>query len=191
MKKILFLLTVLLISAVAEARPPENGAPPPPPTGRHPLLIALESKDFTDAERAELKTLAAKDPREFEKAMRKHFFKSRQAKAQKLLALREAWLNAQTEELRKAALEKLKTALREDVEEHLEFQKKLLQDTEENIRNMERRLAAMKQRYEKHSAGKEKYLEKRLNELTAKEAPKRLVREASGDFSRPPRPPKK
>lgn len=191
MKKILFLLTVLLISAVAEARPPENGAPPPPPPGRHPLLIALESKDFTDAERAELKALAAKDPREFEKAMRKHFFKSRQAKAQKLLALREAWLNAQTEELRKAALEKLKTALREDVEEHLEFQKKLLQDTEENIRNMERRLAAMKQRYEKHSAGKEKYLEKRLNELTAKEAPKRLVREASGDFSHPPRPPKK
>ena len=183
MKKILFLLTVLLISAVAEARPPENGAPPPPPPGRHPLLIALESKDFTDAERAELKALAAKDPREFEKAMRKHFFKSRQAKAQKLLALREAWLNAQTEELRKAALEKLKTALREDVEEHLEFQKKLLQDTEENIRNMERRLAAMK-------LGKEKYLEKRLNELTAKEAPKRLVREANGDFSRPPRPPK-
>ena len=37
---------------------------------------------------------------------------------------------------------------------------------------------------------KEKYLEKRLNELTAKEAPKRLVREANGDFSRPPRPPK-
>ena len=137
MKKILFLLTVLLISAAAEARPPENGAPPPPPPGHHPLLIALESKDFTDAERAELKTLAAKDPREFEKAMRRHFFRSRQAKAQKLLALREAWLNAQTEELRKAALEKLKTALREDVEQQLEFQKKLLKDTEENIRNMD------------------------------------------------------
>ena len=190
MKKILFLLTVLLISAAAEARPPENGAPPPPPPGHHPLLIALESKDFTDAERAELKTLAAKDPREFEKAMRRHFFRSRQAKAQKLLALREAWLNAQTEELRKAALEKLKTALREDVEQQLEFQKKLLKDKEENIRNMERRLAAMKKRYEKHSEGKEKYLEKRLNELTAKEAPKRLVREAAGDFSRPQRPPK-
>lgn len=190
MKKILFLLTVLLISAVAEARPPENGAPPPPPPGRHPLLIALESKDFTDAERAELKALAAKDPREFEKAMRNHFFKNRQAKAQKLLALREAWLNAQTEELRKVALEKLKNALREDVEGHLEFQKKLLKNTEENIRSMERRLAAMKLRYEKHSAGKEKYLEKRLNELTAKEAPKRLVREANGDFSRLPRPPK-
>ena len=138
MKKILFLLTVLLISAVAEARPPENGAPPPPPPGRHPLLIALESKDFTDAERAELKALAAKDPREFEKAMRNHFFKNRQAKAQKLLALREAWLNAQTEELRKVALEKLKNALREDVEGHLEFQKKLLKNTEENIRSMER-----------------------------------------------------
>ena len=127
------------------------------------MTVEKALKAVPGVENAELKALAAKDPREFEKAMRNHFFKNRQAKAQKLLALREAWLNAQTEELRKVALEKLKNALREDVEGHLEFQKKLLKNTEENIRSMERRLAAMKLRYEKHSAGKEKYLEKRLN----------------------------
>lgn len=184
-------LTGILLSAVAlaDARPPEPEAPPPPPGrrsgNRHPLLSVLESQDFTDAERKELRQLAAKDPHAFELEMRKHFFKRRQEKAKHMLALRAAYLEAKTPELKDAALKKIKDEMRNDMENHLKFQKKLLADTEAAIKSMEKRLTMMKQRYEKQVAGKESFLERRTGELIAENPPERLVKDAAGDFSRP------
>lgn len=192
MKKLLtILLTGILLSAAvfADTRPERPGPPPPPGRkgGVHPLLSALESKEFTDTERKELRQLAAKDPRMFEREMRTHFFKWRQKKAKRLLALRAAYLEAKTPELKETALAKIRETTREDLENHLNFQKKLLADTEAAIKGMEKRLSMMKRRYEKQVAEKEQRLERRTQELIAENPPERLVKDAAGDFSRTPR----
>lgn len=203
MKKIfsIFLSGILL----SEARPafsgPEEGAPPPPPPpharrarggNRHPLLSALESKEFSEEERAQLRQLASKDPRAFEQRMRKHFFQRRQEKAKHMLALRAAYLEAKTPELKEAALAKIRTEMREEEENHLKFQKRLLDNTEQAIRGMEKRLSAMKRRYQKHEAEKEERLERRIRDLISDTPPERLLKDAAGDFSKPKKPrPKK
>ena len=141
MKKIFsILLSGILLSASLPAfsGPAEDAPPPPPPHARrpgggnrHPLLSALESKEFSDQERAELRQLASKDPRAFEQRMRKHFFQRRQEKAKHMLALRTAYLEAKTPELKEAALAKIRTEMREEEENHLKFQKRLLDNTEQ------------------------------------------------------------
>ena len=190
------LLTILLtgillsVTVFTDARPERPGFPPPPGRrggGDHPLLSALESKEFTDAERKELRQLAAKDPRQFEREMRNHFFKWRQKKAKHMLELRTAYLEAKTPELKAAALTKIRETTREELENHLNFQKKLLADTEAAIKGMENRLSMMKRRYEKQASEKEQRLERRIQELIAENPPERLVKDAAGDFSRTPR----
>ena len=189
-------LTGLLLASMLPVygRPAEEPPPPPPPHARrpggnrHPLLSALESKAFSEEERKELRQLAAKDPRAFEQQMRKHFFKRRQEKAQHMLALRNAYLEAKTPELKEAALAKIRTEMRTELENHLKFQKKLLDDTEAAIRNMEKRLSVMKERYRKQVEEKDLHLERRTQELISETPPERLVKDAAGDFSRPRKP---
>ena len=124
--------------------------------------------------------------------MRKHFFQRRQEKAKHMLALRAAYLEAKTPELKEAALAKIRTEMREEEENHLKFQKRLLDNTEQAIRGMEKRLSAMKRRYQKHEAEKEERLERRIRDLISDTPPERLLKDAAGDFSKPKKPrPKK
>ena len=153
----------------------------------HPLLRILDSDEFSEEERTRLRKLSIDNPPEFAKEMRKLFRIRRQTKAKNMLALRQAYLDAKTPELKNTVRKKIQETIRKDTERHLLFQKKVLDDTERSLRQMEKRLADMKNRYEKQQAEKDTVIEKRTQELLAAEPPQRLVRDAAGDFRKPPR----
>lgn len=200
MKLTSLLFSLILLSALPpllSAQGPE-GKPPPPPHHQprpekqfrpgHPLLRILDSDEFTQEEQARLRKLSIDNPPEFAKEMRKVFRIRRQTKAKNMLALRQAYLDAKTPELKDAARKKIQETIRKDSERHLLFQKKVLEDTERSLRQMEKRLADMKNRYEKQRAEKDAIIEKRTQELLAPEPPQHLVRDAAGDFrKKPPR----
>lgn len=154
----------------------------------HPAFAALESPAFTPQERERLKKLAKEDPRAFDAEMRKHFHAHRQQKAKEMLALRQAYLDAASPELKKVALAKIQEAVRKDMENHLKFRQKWLEYTEKTIRQLEKRLNGMRKRYEKQLAEKDSIIAKRTEELIAEQPPERLVRDAAGDFRRPQKP---
>ena len=192
----LFLLPSLPLFLTAQG--PEGKPPPPPPPHHqpmpekqfkpgHPLLRILDSDEFSEEERTRLRKLSIDNPPEFAKEMRKLFRIRRQTKAKNMLALRQAYLDAKTPELKNTVRKKIQETIRKDTERHLLFQKKVLDDTERSLRQMEKRLADMKNRYEKQQAEKDTVIEKRTQELLAAEPPQRLVRDAAGDFRKPPR----
>ena len=150
----------------------------------HPAFAALESPAFTPQERERLKKLAKEDPRAFDSEMRKHFHAHRQKKAKEMLALRQAYLDAASPELKKVALAKIQEAVRKDMENHLKFRQRWLEYTEKTIRQLEKRLDAMRKRYEKQLSEKDSIIAKRTEELIAEQPPERLVRDAAGDFRR-------
>lgn len=186
--------SVLLISLFAVSSLFASGKKPgkfPPPGGLnpgHPAFAALESPAFTPQERERLKKLAKEDPTAFASEMRKHFHAQRQQKAKVMLALRQAYLDAASPELKKVALAKIQEAVRKDMENHLKFRQKWLEYTEKTIRQLEKRLNAMRKRYEKQLAEKDSIIAKRTEELIAEQPPERLVLDAAGDFRRPQKP---
>ena len=186
--------SVLLISLfavsflfAAEKKPGKFPAPGRLNPG-HPALAALESPAFTPQERERLKKLAKDDPTAFASEMRKHFQTHRQQKAKEMLALRQAYLDAASPELKKVARAKIQEAVRKDMENHLKFRQKWLEYTEKTIRQLEKRLNGMRKRYEKQLAEKDSIIAKRTEELIAEQPPERLVRDAAGDFRRPQKP---
>lgn len=201
MKRTILLLSLFILPALPSflaAQGPEGKPPPPPPPHHkvrpekqfrpgHPLLRVLDSDEFSEEERTRLRKLSIENPPEFAREMRNVFRMRRQAKAKAMLALRQAYLDAKTPELKDAARKRIQEAIRKDTERHLLFQKKILADTERSLRQMEKRLADMKNRYEKQQAEKDAVIEKRTKELLAAEPPQRLVRDAAGDFRKPPR----
>ena len=200
MKLTPLLLSLFLLSAFPlflAAQGPEGKPPPPPPHHQprpdkqfrpgHPLLRVLESDEFSEEERTRLRKLSVENPPEFAKEMRNLFRMRRQTKAKNMLALRQAYLDAKTPELKDAAKKKIQETIRKDTERHLLFQQRILADTERSLRQMEKRLADMKNRYEKQQAEKDAVIEKRMQELLASEPPQRLIRDAAGDFRKPPR----
>ncbi len=200
MKLTPLLLSLFLLSAFPlflAAQGPEGKPPPPPPHHQprpdkqfrpgHPLLRVLESDEFSEEERTRLRKLSVENPPEFAKEMRNVFRMRRQTKAKNMLALRQAYLDAKTPELKDAAKKKIQETIRKDTERHLLFQQRILADTERSLRQMEKRLADMKKRYEKQQAEKDAVIEKRMQELLASEPPQRLIRDAAGDFRKPPR----
>ena len=200
MKLTPLLLSLFLLSAFPlflAAQGPEGKPPPPPPHHQprpdkqfrpgHPLLRVLESDEFSEEERTRLRKLSVENPPEFAKEMRNLFRMRRQTKAKNMLALRQAYLDAKTPELKDAAKKKIQETIRKDTERHLLFQQRILADTERSLRQMEKRLADMKKRYEKQQAEKDAVIEKRMQELLASEPPQRLIRDAAGDFRKPPR----
>ena len=154
----------------------------------HPAFAALESPAFTPQERERLKKLAKEDPQAFASEMRKYFHTQRQQKAKEMLALRQAYLDAASPELKKVARAKIQEAVRKDMENHLKFRQKWLEYTEKTIRQLEKRLNGMRKRYEKQLAEKDSIIAKRTEELIAEQPPERLVRDAAGDFRRPQKP---
>ena len=198
MKLTPLLLSLFLLSAFPlflAAQGPEGKPPPPHHQPRpdkqfrpgHPLLRVLESDEFSEEERTRLRKLSVENPPEFAKEMRNVFRMRRQTKAKNMLALRQAYLDAKTPELKDAAKKKIQETIRKDTERHLLFQQRILADTERSLRQMEKRLADMKNRYEKQQAEKDAVIEKRMQELLASEPPQRLIRDAAGDFRKPPR----
>lgn len=190
---LLFLPSLLPLLAAQDRGGNQPPPPPPPPRQEkqfgpgHPLLAVLDSDDFTSEERTRLRKLSYEDPQKFAQEMRRHFQKRRQEKAKNMLALRQAYMDAKTPELKDAARKKIQDTIRQDTERHLLFQKKVLSDTENAIRQMEKRLADMKKRYDRQLAEKDAVIEKRTQELLAPNPPHRLVRDAAGDFQRRPR----
>ena len=186
--------SVLLISLFAVSSLFASGKKPgkfPPPGGLnpgHPAFAALESPAFTPQERERLKKLAKEDPQAFASEMRKHFHAQRQQKAKAMLALRQAYLDAASPELKKVARAKIQEAVRKDMENHLKFRQTWLEYTEKTIRQLEKRLNGMRKRYEKQLAEKDSIIAKRTEELIAEQPPERLVRDATGDFRRTRRP---
>ena len=154
----------------------------------HPAFAALESSAFTPQERERLKKLAKDDPTAFASEMRNHFHAHRQKKAKEMLALRQAYLDAASPDLKKVARAKIQDAVRKDMENHLDFRQKWLEYTEKTIKQLEKRLNGMRKRYEKQLAEKDSIIAKRTEELIAEQPPERLVRDAAGDFRRPQKP---
>lgn len=179
------LISLFAVSSLSASGKKNAGHVPRGLNPGHPAFAALESPAFTPQERERLKQLAKNDPTAFASEMRKHFHAHRQKKAKEMLALRQAYLGAASPELKKAALAKIREAVRKDMENHLNFRKKWLEYTEKTIRQLEKRLDAMRRRYEKQLAEKDSMIAKRTEELIAEQPPERLVRDAAGDFRRP------
>ena len=123
MKLTSLLFSLILLSALPpllSAQGPE-GEPPPPPHHQprpekqfrpgHPLLRILDSDEFTEEEQARLRKLSIDNPPEFAKEMRKVFRIRRQTKAKNMLALRQAYLDAKTPELKDAARKKIQETM--------------------------------------------------------------------------------
>lgn len=183
------LISLFAVSSVfASGKKPGKFASPGGLNPGHPAFAALESPAFTPQERERLKKLAKEDPQAFASEMRKYFHTQRQRKAKEMLALRQAYLDAASPELKKVARAKIQEAVRKDMENHLKFRQKWLEYTEKTIRQLEKRLNGMRKRYEKQLAEKDSIIVKRTEELIAEQPPERLVRDAAGDFRRPQKP---
>ena len=158
----------------------------PDQTGtKHPLLSVLENGDFTPEERAGLKALAEKDPKAFGVEMRKRFLLRRKQEAQTALALREAVLKAKSPEEKEQAKAKLRAELEKRAGRRLEVHKKVLDETEKNIRALQSRYEKLRTEYEKRVAGKKARVEEEMGQILAPEPPRYLLDAANLDPEKP------
>ena len=191
LKKVLsVMLIITALSAFARDAHPGKGPRNHPPK-QHPLIAALESNEFSPEERTRLKALAAKDMKAFAKEMRKHFLTRRKAEAQKILALRKAVLEAKTPEAKQIAMEELRAALAKKTDQRTAFHKKILDETERQIRIMQDRCDKLRKEYENRTRNKAQLIEDELKQILSPEPPERLVRSANLDPEAPPPPKRK
>lgn len=186
MKAVLSIILILTVLC-GFAREPRR----PMVSHKHPLIAALESKEFTPEERTRLKALAAKDMKAFTVEMRKHFLKRRKAEAEKILALRKAVLDAKTPEEKQKAMEALRVAVTKKTEQRIAFQKKILDETERQLRLMQERCDRLRKEYETRSGNKTQMIEDELKQILSPEPPAHLIRNANLNPDAPPPPRRK
>ena len=129
---------MIFISVMAQGpdrRPGKHGSMPF--HSNHPLISVLDSNDFKPEERAHLKKLAAKDPRAFSMEMQFRFMNQRKAEAKLTLSLRKAVLEAKTPEEKTKAVAALRENLVKKADSRLAFHKKLLDETDKNLKLMQ------------------------------------------------------
>ena len=152
---------------------------------KHPLFAALESDSFTPAERTRLKALAEKDMKAFSFEMKKHFMLRRKAEAEKILKLRQQVLDAKTPAEKKKATDLLRAELNRKVESRLAFHKKVLDETERNINEMQTRCNKLRKEYELRKKHKEQRVDKELQHILSAEPPEYLRRHAEWEPGKP------
>ena len=175
------LLTVCVFAQQPEHRKPKSHGP------KHPLIAALESPTFSQEERARLKVLAAKDPKQFSMEIRKHFLLLRKKESMRILELRKAVLEAKTPAEKEKAQQELRECLLKRAEQRLAFHKKVLDETERNIRMMQARCEKLRKEYEERTQKKAELLEKEMAEILSDTPPKKLLMSAEWDPEKEPK----
>ena len=196
LKKILmFVLAVCVVSSYAQGmkrRP--GGGPEGRNPAKHPLFAVLESDAFTPQERTRLKDLAAKDMKAFTTEMRKLFMEKQKAEATKILALRKQILEAKTPEEKNKLIAELRALLQKRADGRLAFHKKILDEAEQRLREMQKRCDQLKEEYNVRLDQKDQQVDKELNAILSENPPRYLERNANWDPNSPmppPRPPRK
>lgn len=160
---------------------PDQSAP------KHPLISVLENGDFTPEERTRLKALAEKDPKAFGLEMRKRFMLRRKQEAQRTLALRETILNAKNAQEKERATQELRTELEKRADRRLSMHKKILDETEKNIRSMQERCDKLRKEYEARVNSKSANVDADMKQILSPEPPQYLLDAANLDPEKPPR----
>lgn len=178
LKKSLVLFLAAVLSAVSVAQHRFQKHPGEHPL-KHPLISVLKSGEFTPEEQSRLKQLAEKDPKAFNQEMRNRLQLIRKKEAQKILELRKHVLEAESREEKDSALNDLRQELRKRAEQRLSFHKRILDETEKNIKAMQHRYDKLRKEYDSRSQNIEQNMEKELDQLLKSEPPKRLIRNAN------------
>ena len=192
-KLFMFMLAVCVVSAYAQGPKRRPGGPEFRDPAKHPLFAALESDAFTPQERTRLKELAAKDMKAFTMEMRKFFMEKQKAEATKILALRKQILEAKSQDEKNKLVAELRAMLQKRAEGRLAFHKKILDETERRLQEMQKRCEQLKKEYNLRKERKDQQVDKELNEILSEKPPRYLERNANWDPNRPmpPKPPRK
>ena len=193
-KLLMFVLAVCIVCSYAQGmkrRP--GGGPEGRNPAKHPLFAVLESDAFTPQDRVRLKELAAKDMKAFTMEMRKFFMEKQKAEAAKILALRKQILEAKTPEDKVKLVAELRALLQKRADGRLAFHKKILDEAEQNLREMQKRCDQLKKEYNVRLEKKDQQVDKELNAILSEKPPRYLERSANWDPNAPmpPRPPRK
>ena len=117
--------------------------------------------------------------------MRKRFLLRRKQEAQAALALREAVLKAKSPVEKEQAKARLRAELEKRADRRLDVHKKILDETEKNIRALQGRYEKLRTEYEKRVAGKKARVEEEMEQILAPEPPRYLLDTANLDPGKP------
>ena len=193
-KFLMFTLAICVVCSYAQGMKRRlGGGPDGRNPAKHPLFAVLESDAFTPQERVRLKELAAKDMKAFTMEMRKFFMEKMKAEAVKILSLRKQILEAKTPEEKNKLVAELRELLRKRADGRLAFHKKILDEAEQNLREMQKRCDKLKKEYNIRSEQKDQQVDQELNAILSEKPPRYLERNANWDPNSPmpPRSPRK
>ena len=179
MRKSCFIVLLSMFSVCVFSQQFERKNPLMPHGMKHPLIAVLDNPEFTPEERKNLKELAEKDPAEFSRKMKERYLLRKKKEAEKILMLRKKVLEAETPEAKKAAMEELKKHLTERSEQKLAFHRRILDETEKNIRQMQNRCEKLRKVYEERMKTKENRIEEELRQILSDTPPKHYQKNAA------------
>lgn len=173
MKKALLLAMAFFAAGAACARPP---APPPEQreearkAPRHFRDPGRALEDFLawlpEEDRAALRKQLAENPGEEQRIFRRYFEAKREKEIEKIRKLREAYFQANGDEARRKAKEKLAEQIAEDMERHLRNAERRIQGMETQLADFQKRVTEAKARLETMKQGKDEKLRKMLEDIT-------------------------
>lgn len=188
-KTMMTLVCAVFLSACAaltaqEVPGKENPPPGPPgPPGPPPPHMGMKSphdrfmEKLTDAEREEVEKLAReKKVTELRKKMRELFQKYRSEEDKKVSLLSDKYLAARTDEEKEAVRKELEAAVRAQFAKRMEFTKRSIAENEEMLKRAQKRLAMLKEHYERNQKNTEEIVRMRVKWLCTPKEERRKMR---------------
>ena len=158
--------------------PDGDNFPPPPPHGangdaqgqgpNYDFMRRAVEMNLSEDEKNALKRLAFEKPDEFRDEIKKRFQAARQKRMddfKKTGELQKAYRDAATPDDKAKAFERLKALVAEQFNQKMELNKKHLEETENSLKNAEKRLEDFKLKYEERKAKADEIINDRVKEL--------------------------
>lgn len=172
----LFALFLTPFLCMAQPHPGHHGEPRPAPWGKrrppeHERQARFEAmlKEFPPEMQSRLEA-AKEDPRAFRREVNRCFYELRRREFDSMMALRNAYLNAKTEEEKNAALQKIRETVSERLKRLDAAAERRIQENEKRIEEAKAQLDALKKMHAERVAQSEETVERIVRQFTDPDA---------------------